>query len=88
MRCHFGTSKRGGVRYLPYAFAENGVAMLSSILNGVGPGERIKSGNGVWSCYLIDLLNPCEWGHGDYSLWVENLPKPPLKSGQLQELEP
>ncbi|MBI5602727.1 MAG: ORF6N domain-containing protein [Deltaproteobacteria bacterium] len=33
LRCHFGTSKRGGVRYLPYAFTENGVAMLSSILN-------------------------------------------------------
>ena len=33
LRCHFGTSKRGGIRYLPYAFTENGVAMLSSILN-------------------------------------------------------
>ena len=33
LRYHFGTSKRGGVRYLPYAFTENGVAMLSSILN-------------------------------------------------------
>ena len=33
LRCHFGTSKRGRVRYLPYAFTENGVAMLSSILN-------------------------------------------------------
>ncbi len=33
LRYHFGTSKRGGVRYLPYAFTENGVTMLSSILN-------------------------------------------------------
>jgi phage regulator Rha-like protein len=33
LRYRFGTSKRGGVRYLPYAFTENGVAMLSSILN-------------------------------------------------------
>ncbi len=33
LRYHFGTSKRGGVRYLPYAFTENGVAMLSSVLN-------------------------------------------------------
>jgi hypothetical protein len=27
------TSKRGGTRYLPYAFTELGVAMLSSVLN-------------------------------------------------------
>lgn len=33
LRYHFGTSKRGGLRYLPFAFTENGVAMLSSILN-------------------------------------------------------
>jgi hypothetical protein len=29
----FGTSSWGGVRKLPYAFTENGVAMLSSVLN-------------------------------------------------------
>ncbi|MCU0640802.1 MAG: ORF6N domain-containing protein [Candidatus Margulisbacteria bacterium] len=42
LRFHFGTSnirsqfvplKRGGRRYLPYAFTENGVAMLSSVLH-------------------------------------------------------
>lgn len=44
LRYQFGTSKmlgnedvtkdrRGGVRYLPYAFTEQGVAMLSGILN-------------------------------------------------------
>ena len=32
LRCHFGTSNRGGRRYLPYAFTEQGVAMLSSVL--------------------------------------------------------
>lgn len=32
LRFHFGTSKRGGRRYLPYVFAEQGVAMLSSVL--------------------------------------------------------
>ena len=34
MRFQNGTSKegRGGTRYLPYAFTENGVAMLSSVL--------------------------------------------------------
>ena len=33
LRCQFGTSKgRGGRRYYPYAFTEQGVAMLSSVL--------------------------------------------------------
>ena len=33
LRSHSATSKRGGRRYLPYAFTEQGVAMLSSVLN-------------------------------------------------------
>jgi len=42
LRCQIGTSKqlselnqekRGGIRYLPFAFTELGVAMLSSVLN-------------------------------------------------------
>jgi phage regulator Rha-like protein len=33
LRLHFGTSSWGGTRYLPYAFTEQGIAMLSSVLN-------------------------------------------------------
>ena len=34
LRCQLGTSSRcSGRRYLPYAFTEQGVAMLSSVLN-------------------------------------------------------
>ncbi len=33
LRSHFATSKRGGRRYLPFAFTQEGVAMLSSVLN-------------------------------------------------------
>ncbi len=33
LRYQIGTSKRGGIRYLPMAFTEQGVAMLSSVLN-------------------------------------------------------
>ena len=33
LRSQNATSKRGGRRYLPYAFTEQGVAMLSSVLN-------------------------------------------------------
>jgi len=32
LRCQFGTSSYGGRRYLPYAFTEEGIAMLSSVL--------------------------------------------------------
>jgi len=33
LRTQFATSSHGGTRYLPFAFTEQGVAMLSSILN-------------------------------------------------------
>ncbi len=33
LRCQFGTSSWGGTRYSPMAFSEQGVAMLSSVLN-------------------------------------------------------
>ena len=32
LRCQVGTSRWGGMRYLPFAFTEQGVAMLSAIL--------------------------------------------------------
>jgi hypothetical protein len=31
--CHFGTSKKGGTRKLPLVFSEQGIAMLSGVLN-------------------------------------------------------
>ena len=33
LRSQIGTSNRGGTRYMPMAFTEQGVAMLSSVLN-------------------------------------------------------
>jgi len=33
LRSHIGTSSWGGTRYMPIAFTEQGVAMLSSVLN-------------------------------------------------------
>lgn len=35
LRPQIATSKRGGTRYLPFAFSEQGVAMLSSVLNSI-----------------------------------------------------
>lgn len=33
LRCQFVTSNKGGIRYAPFAFTEQGVAMLSGLLN-------------------------------------------------------
>lgn len=33
LRSQFASSKRGGLRYMPFAFTEQGIAMLSSVLN-------------------------------------------------------
>ena len=33
LKSQFATSKRGGARYLPYAFTEHGIIMLASVLN-------------------------------------------------------
>ena len=33
LRSQIATSNRGGIRYMPFAFTEQGVAMLSSVLN-------------------------------------------------------
>jgi hypothetical protein len=36
LRSQFATSnKRGGIRYMPFAFTEQGVSMLSTVLNSV-----------------------------------------------------
>ena len=55
-RCQIGTLKRGqNIKYLPYAFTEQGVAMLSSVLrspqavqvNSVWDGMNTNSPGGV-----------------------------------------
>jgi adenine-specific DNA-methyltransferase len=33
------------------------------------------------------VLSRCEWGHDDYSLQIENLPKAPPKAGQMNLFE-
>ena len=33
LRSQIVTSNRGGLRYMPFAFTEQGIAMLSSVLN-------------------------------------------------------
>ena len=63
LRCQFGISnksERGGVRYMPFAFTELGVAMLSSVLNS---DTAIEINKGIMRAFVSIrhlLLNPPE----------------------------
>jgi hypothetical protein len=46
LRCQFGASRWGGHRYPPYAFTEQGVAMLSSVIRT--PNETRPIGFAPW----------------------------------------
>ena len=74
---------------------------LAQLSDEVGPDRTLlvlcaafrapKSGNEHYPNLTVkkipkQVLTRCEWGHDDYSLKVENLPKAPAKAGQ-QELE-
>jgi hypothetical protein len=48
---HFGTSSWGGTRKLPFAFTENGVAMLSSVLNSKRAVQVNIQQEGMWRYY-------------------------------------
>ncbi len=56
LRCQNVTSKRGGIRYLPYAFTEQGIAMLSSVLNSERA-VQFKS-EFSWSLYTLCSILP------------------------------
>ena len=43
LKCQFGMSSWGGTRYLPFAFPELGVAMLSSVLNSMNAIEMNRN---------------------------------------------
>lgn len=60
LRCNFSTSKRGGTRYMPFAFTEQGVAMLSSVLNSEVAIETNISIIRVFVAIRQMLLNPPE----------------------------
>ena len=50
LRSQFVTSKRGGRRYLPYAFTESGVAMLSAVLRSE---TALKVSIGIMDAFII-----------------------------------
>lgn len=72
-------------------------AMLEKISEEVGPNRsllvccnayKVKSGrfeNLTLKKIPKSVLNKCEWGHDDYSLEIQNLPKAPVRS--IEEIE-
>ena len=70
LRFQIGTSKRGGQRYLPYVFTEQGVAMLSSVLNS----ERAILVN-IQIMRVFTKLREMMISHKDLAQKIEELEK-------------
>ena len=70
LRCQFGTSRWGGIRYAPMAFTDQGVAMLSSILNS----ERAIKVN-IQIIRIFSKMSKMILTHKDLLLKMENLEK-------------
>lgn len=49
LRCQFGISSHGGIRYMPFAFTELGVAMLSSVLRSA---TAIEINRGIMRAFV------------------------------------
>jgi len=70
-RCHFGTSNASdkmGLRYAPYVFTEQGVAMLSSIINS----DRAISVN-IYIIRIFTRMRELLLTHKDILLKLEQL---------------
>ena len=70
LRSQIGTSSWGGLRYLPYAFTEQGVAMLSSVLSS----KRAISVN-VQIMRIFTRMRELLVTHKDILLKLEHLEK-------------
>jgi ORF6N domain len=60
LKFHFGISSRGGRRWLPHALTEQGVAILSSVLNSERSGERTRLARWRWRHRHRELFRPPE----------------------------
>ena len=49
LRCQFGISSHGGIRYMPFVFTELGVAMLSSVLRSA---TAIEINRGIMRAFV------------------------------------
>lgn len=70
LRSQFATSKRGGIRYLPFAFTEQGLAMLSSVLNS----EKAIQVN-IQIMRIFAGIRQSIWDHTELRIAVEEIKK-------------
>jgi len=70
LRCQFVTSKRGGRRYLPYVFTEQGIAMLSTVL---GSEKAIKVNIEIMRAFV--KLRSILMEHKDLKRKIEDMEK-------------
>jgi hypothetical protein len=77
LRCQFGASSWGGRRYLPYAFTEHGILMLSSVLNS---SRAVQVNIHIMRAFVRqrELLN----AHKDLKVRIDDLEK--KYDGQFQ----
>jgi hypothetical protein len=76
LRSQFGTSKWGGSRYTPMAFTEQGVAMLSSVLNSA---RAIKVN--IQIIRIFTRMRELLLSHKDILIKLEQMEKKMMKQG-------
>ena len=89
LRSQFATSKQGGIRYMPFAFTEQGVAMLSTVLKS---GKAIEVNIAIMRTFVN--LRRMAGIHSELFSRIENLEtgfdslKDLVKSLLIQESKP
>ena len=77
LRSQFGTSSWGGIRHLPFVFTEQGIAMLSSVLN-----SRIAIQVNIQIIRVFTRMRELILTHKDIFLKLEQLERRMLKQDQ------
>ncbi len=70
LRTQIASSKSGGIRYLPFAFTEQGVAMLASVLNSA---KAIKVNISIVRAFV--LIRQYSLSHKDLTTKLKSLEK-------------
>ncbi len=83
LRSQIGTSRWGGSRYLPMAFTEQGVAMLSSVLN-----SKMAIEVNIQIIRVFSKMREMLFAHKDILLKLEQIEKNMLKQdGKMKKYE-
>lgn len=90
LKSHFATSSSwGGRRTLPYAFTEQGIAMLSSALNSARSVEQLKTGGENVSKtkkILMLIITACLIAGAGYYFYVSSIPESRTIQKEIDEM--